>query len=35
MMGSPQERKEFADMMTKSFTQAMRESGIGRNRDGS
>lgn len=35
MMSSPQEKKEFADMMTQSFAKAMRENGMGRNRDGS
>ncbi|RCK37260.1 hypothetical protein [Thalassospira xiamenensis] len=35
MMGSQKEQQQFADMMSKSFTQALRNSGIGRDRNGS
>tara|TARA_R110001583_G_scaffold177643_2_gene333275 strand:+ start:5521 stop:7062 length:1542 start_codon:yes stop_codon:yes gene_type:complete len=35
MFGTAQEQQQFAAVMTKSFVQAMRENGMGRNRDGS
>lgn len=35
MMGSQKEQQQFADMITKSLTQALRQSGIGRDRNGS
>lgn len=34
MMGSQKEQQQFADMMTKSFAQALRQSGFGRDRNG-